>query len=123
MNAKYILIGQSPVPCDDPLEWAEWFETADRRVAATSCWLGLVWVSTVFLGLDHSFARARGEQDTPPLLFESMAFWGREGGWDCARCSTWQQAEAQHLAMVAETRRPRALLAWLVRQARATWRP
>lgn len=51
-----------------------------------------VKVSTVFLGLDHSWG------DGPPLLFETMEFGGPRDG-DCDRCSTWDEAEAQHAAM------------------------
>lgn len=67
MNYRYILVGQTPVPCEDLLEWGHWFETAERRVALT--FVGDYEISTVFLGLDHSFLN-RGE----PLLFETMIF-------------------------------------------------
>lgn len=51
--------------------------------------VGKVWVSTVFLGLDHSF----GQGD--PILFETMVF--RDGhGEECERYCTWQEAEAGH---------------------------
>lgn len=66
MNGQYILIGQTPVACPDLLEWARWFEDADRRVFETH--VGPYWVSTVFLGLDHSFGHG------PPVLFETMIF-------------------------------------------------
>ena len=46
-------------------------------------------VSTVFLGLDHSFGGG------PPLLFETMIFDGGEEE-HCVRYSTWQQAEEGH---------------------------
>jgi len=115
MSGHYTLVGQTPVPCSDVIEWAQWFETADRRVARTSCWFGLVLVSTVFLGLDHNFARDFGDLDAPPLLFESMTFWRREGGYETERCSTWPEAEAQHAAMVHQVRSLRSLCAWLWR--------
>lgn len=67
MPDKYILIGQTPVPCDDLLEWARWMEGADSRVFETT--VGEYWVSTVFLGLDHNWLR-----DGEPLLFETMIF-------------------------------------------------
>jgi hypothetical protein len=54
----------------DFLEWAEWFETADRIVARDE--IGDQTVSTVFLGLDHAFCGG------PPVLFETMVFRGRE---------------------------------------------
>jgi len=61
-----------PKAVDDPLEWARWFEKADRRVALTE--LAHCRVSTVFLGVDHSW-RAYG----PPVLWETMAF--ASGDW------------------------------------------
>jgi len=88
MSDHYLLIGQTPVPVEpcDPytpegiaglIQWGREFETTDRRVAFTKV-LGLCYVSTVFLGLDHSFARMMGG-DGPPILFESMAFWAGDG--------------------------------------------
>jgi hypothetical protein len=72
MNDHYILnISGDPVPEPDVMKWALWFEehNNDRRIARTELPDGVV-VSTVFLGLDHSFGR--GE----PLLFETMIFGG-----------------------------------------------
>ena len=57
--------------------------------------------STVFLGLDHRFI-----DDGPPLLFETMIF-GGDGDKDQWRCSTWEQAEAQHRRAVELVRRRR----------------
>lgn len=108
----YILVGQTPVPCD-LMEWAQWMETEDRHVARTRI-LDLVEVSTVFLGLDHSFYSG------PPVLFESMAFWLGEGGYEQDRCSTWDQAEAMHWHMVAEVQKPSAVWAYLKRRLQST---
>lgn len=97
----YVLRGREPVPCEDFVEWGRWFETADRHVARTD--IGGVFVSTVFLGLDHNWAG--GE----PILFETMTFFDdREiEGWHelhVRRCSTWLEAETQHELTVAEVR-------------------
>jgi hypothetical protein len=54
----------------DFLEWARWFETADRQLARDE--VGDQVVSTVFLGLDHAF------DGGPPVLWETMVFRGRE---------------------------------------------
>lgn len=50
---QYTLNGHEPVPADDLLAWATWFEgsVGERRVAETT--VGDARVSTVFLGLDH----------------------------------------------------------------------
>ena len=94
MNDKFILEGHKVVPCDDLLTWGEWLGTADRRVARTEISASL-FVSTVFIGLDHSFGNG------PPLLFETMVFRNGSGGEE-DRCSTWEQAEQQHAKMVEQ---------------------
>lgn len=81
-----------PVPCPDHLQWAEFMETADRHVADDT--VGPLRVSTVFLGLDHSFG------GDPPILFETMIF-GADEASDmhetyCKRYATWAEAEAGH---------------------------
>ena len=73
-------------------DWANGY-AKDKRVALTE--VGGYHVSTVFLGLDHSF------DNGPPLLFETMVFLGGGGsGLACDRYSTWAEAEAGHAAMV-----------------------
>ncbi|WP_051768206.1 hypothetical protein [Sphingobium sp. DC-2] len=94
MTIYYKLVDRVPVECD-MLEWAAFFETADRRVAQDTLANGIT-VSTVFLGIDH---RILG--DGPPLLFETMVWSGGIGSpaWvslDMRRCSTWDEAVAQH---------------------------
>ena len=66
---RYILDGKVPVPCEDLLTWAHWIETDANRIVKQE-YVGPVWVSTVFLGLDHNFLRPNG----PPMLFETMLF-------------------------------------------------
>lgn len=92
-NGRYVLNAQhEAIPCADLIEWAEWMEVNDRRVARTE--IGPLVVSTVFLGLDHSFGGA------PPLLFETMIF-GEDPGHSnvdsyCDRYSTWDKAVEGH---------------------------
>lgn len=64
----YYILNESgePIPCSDITEWAKWLATADRTIAKTVIDGRLV--STVFLGLDHSFSGG------PPILFETMVF-------------------------------------------------
>lgn len=97
MSGQYILRDGEPVPVDDVIEWGRWFEGADeeRRIGATD--VGDVHVSTVFLGLDHSFGHG------PPLLFETMVFGGEHDEWQ-DRYSTRTQAEAGHEAVVSALR-------------------
>jgi hypothetical protein len=92
MTDKYILQGTTPVLEPDLMNWARWFETADRHVAET--WVTPdVRVSTVFLGLDHQWSNG------PPLLFETMCFHAGDGR-EQWRCSTWEQAEVLHQRIV-----------------------
>jgi hypothetical protein len=91
VSKRYILDGKRAVECHDLMTWAKWIETGDRRVADET--IDGVRVSTVFLSLDHSFGEG------PPMLFETMVFGGpldQEQG----RCTTWDEAEAMHAAMV-----------------------
>ena len=85
---NYILEGHEPVKVADILTWGRWFETADRHVAKTTI-SDEIKVSTVFLGMDHSFGHG------PPLLFETMIFGGEHDQY-CDRYETWEQAEAGH---------------------------
>jgi hypothetical protein len=95
-SANYILIGKLAVPEPDLMKWATWYETANRHVANTQ--IGGIWVSTVFLGVDHNFGAGL------PILFETMVFRGGSGN-ECVRCESWDEAEKQHADMVELVRR------------------
>ena len=99
MSDKYILDGKVAVPCEDLMTWGKWFENAKRTVAKdeienpNDLTDKSTMISTIFLGLDHSFGG--GE----PLLFETMVFGGVLDG-EQERCTTWEQAEQMHADMV-----------------------
>lgn len=64
MSEYYILNANGdPEPCD-MMTWAIWMERGNRRIARSE--KDGVVVSTVFLGLDHSFGGA------VPILYETM---------------------------------------------------
>lgn len=86
MTDKWILEDKQARPAE-LLEWARWFETANRTVEKTRH--GDVEVSTVFLGLDHSFGGG------PPLIFETMIFGGPNDQYT-DRCTTWDEAVEMH---------------------------
>ncbi len=91
----YILNGHEPVPATDIVEWARWFETADRIVRVTELPVQGGRLSTVFLGSDHGFGTGR------PILFET-ALINAAGEFDIlSRYSTWAEAEAGHEKFVA----------------------
>lgn len=62
----YILDHHDAVLEPDHGKWANWMIESDRVVARTAN--GVVFVSTVFLGIDHNYFGGR------PLLFETMSF-------------------------------------------------
>jgi hypothetical protein len=66
----------NPIPERDMVRWAVWFASAERRIALTEFAWGAV--STVFLGLDHSFNLdpMRSPLDYHPVLWETMVFGG-----------------------------------------------
>jgi hypothetical protein len=77
-------------------EWLRGFgDDETKRVAADD--IGDVTVSTVWLGLDHSFG------DGPPLIFETMVFGGDYDEW-CERYATEAAAVTGHARIVAALR-------------------
>lgn len=91
MSEHYILDGHKAVPVD-LMVWANWLEQCKERHVADEK-IGDVRISTVFLGLDHSWG------DGPPLIFETMVFGGPLDQ-EQDRYTTWEQAEAGHKLMV-----------------------
>lgn len=92
-SIQYILNGHTPVKANSLVEWAESMEKTDRTVKRTT--VGESRVSTVFLGLDHSF-----EEGATPVLFETMVFGGPDDQYQ-ERYTTWDEAEAGHDRIVA----------------------
>ena len=90
----YILIGREAVPAN-LMTWARWFEAiGDARIIEQE-YVGTTKISTVFLGLDHSW------NGNPPLIFETLVFGGPLDD-KMDRCTTYDQAEAMHATMVAQ---------------------
>ena len=88
MNKHYIEDENHNLKKVSLLEWAKWFNNADRRVAFDQ--LLDCQISTVFLGFDHNYDPA-GES----LLYETMIF-GGEHSQEMWRYSTREQALAGH---------------------------
>jgi hypothetical protein len=93
MNHYLLDANGDPVFVPDVIEWARGFSADQQRVAKTT--VGVVDVSTVFLGTDHNFAGSG-----PPVLFETMIFGGEhdQAQW---RYTTRAEAEAEHARIVA----------------------
>lgn len=98
MNRYYILDPQHNVIQTDMKTCAIWLEDFSNRYVGWDQLNGLD-ISTVFLGLDHSF------DNGPPLIFETMIFkHGEPNDLYCERCSTWVEAKAQHTIAIAKVK-------------------
>lgn len=86
----YVMRKRKVYPVNDLHTWAEQFEFANRTVRRS--FIGEFFISTVFLGMDHSFFGG------PPQLFETMIFKTKKPGDDLyqTRCTTWRQALKMH---------------------------
>src|SRR5262245_16629484 len=90
---NYVLVGQTPVHEPDLFKYLEWRGAIDDDgMIVRKDQIGATEVSTVFLGLDHSFGRGNRRQ-----LFET-AFFINGNVTIYARCATWAEAEQQHAA-------------------------
>ena len=98
---KYILdSNQDPVAEDDLIVWAKWMERANKERIVQKAELGNSIVSTVFLGLDHSF----GDDSGIPILYETMVFGGALADEE-QRYSTKEQALEGHRQMCNRVRK------------------
>ena len=97
--------GEQPVRCDDIAEWADWYRDFNhRRVAKTYLSNGEIFVSTVFLGVDHG---GLASEDSGPVLWETMVFRMKEEdiheALECDRCNgNREQAQAMHASMCSQ---------------------
>lgn len=98
---KYEYYSRKGEGYDDVLDWAKHAEDRKNKVVKQqTTWLGY-WVSTVWLGLDHSYS-----EDAPPLIFETMVFRGSYSGLDMDRYTTEKQAKDGHIKMVKKWSNP-----------------
>jgi hypothetical protein len=98
----WTLDGHTPVPTDDIMEWGRLFDETPGGRAVGKDTIGDVFVSTVFLGMDHGYGEG------PPILFETMVFRGEMDQYQW-RYATWAEAEAGHARVVAAVRENRVL--------------
>jgi hypothetical protein len=91
--------GECPVHCDNIEQWMDWYlGTVLRRVDKS--FLGAIFISTIFLGIDHSFG-----DNQSPVLWETMVFRMEDNEiaetLECERCNgNREQALAMHAGMV-----------------------
>lgn len=101
---KYILKDRIPHPVEDAVEWGTWIEKAHvtKEMVVKQETVNGIWVSTVFLGIDHGMSWMPGSK---PLLFETMVFKSRGGEpihEYIRRYATWIGAEHGHQKTVDE---------------------
>ncbi len=96
-NDYYILVNKKSVL----VGWDKYLEWLNKDPRATKLWntsVGEGRVSTIFLGMDHSYAF---EEPTVPILFETMVFdTGTELDEAQERYSTYDEAYAGHNLMI-----------------------
>lgn len=105
MSARYYTLDSNGTPqlVRNAMQWAAWMQSANRSVARTQI-SEEVFVSTVFLGLDHNHFGSG-----PPILWETMVFGGPMHE-EMNRCSgSREQAEAMHNDMVERVQAIHAL--------------
>ena len=80
----------------DIMEWSKDLEKKEYKIVKQEILPNGKWVSTVWLGLDHSY------RNGPPLIFETMVFpkEGDYGDLDMDRYSTEEEAIKGHKKMV-----------------------
>jgi hypothetical protein len=80
-------------------EYSATWTPENKRVLLTHVPEKGIWVSTVWLGLDHSFG------DGPPLIFETMVY-DEEGkfGWHQERYPTEEEARDGHWSAVEDVK-------------------
>jgi hypothetical protein len=97
--------GKTTVHVDNALEWAQWRldHRAELRIGGDVI-AGSYFVSTVFVGIDQNMAAFFGGSGEP-VLFETMVITTLDNGERAIiyqkRCSTWIQAERQHVDALA----------------------
>lgn len=111
-HLKWIIENDIPVPMgedeDDILKWARWMQDHREEYRIGDEVLmgpeGEIFVSTVFLGVDHGFL---SYGDRPPVLWETMVFGGPEEedeGRLMERYTTAEDAAEGHKRMVEHVR-------------------
>ena len=91
MSPRYYGIDGQPI---SEQAWARMHDSQQRIVGSTTVAFNPeVWVSTVWLGLDHGYG------DGPPIIFETMVFGGEDDQFQ-DRYYTLEAAKRGHLAVV-----------------------
>lgn len=85
------------IPCEDSDKWEAFIKTKKKIIAQEL--IDNLFVSTVFLGLDHSYGLYE------KILFETMVFDENRESISCVRYSTYQEAEEGHKRAVEKIKK------------------
>lgn len=85
----------NPERCEDIIKWGMWIAERNNKVVQQDH-VDDIFVSTVFLGLDHNWL-----DNGPPILFETMVFNKDRNELHCARYCTKTEAIEGHMAVMA----------------------
>src|SRR5262245_15360899 len=80
-------------PDGNPILFSEWAEQRQQNRHVGSDEVDGVWVSTVYLGMDHGFFY--GQAGYKPIIYETMVFGGEHDQYQ-ERYSTYEQARKGH---------------------------
>jgi hypothetical protein len=98
---KYYILVNGKIKHATLMEWAKWFEDIENRLVDRTEISKDVYVSTIFLGIDHSFKIFDPvlDQEHRPILFETMVMGGKyaDRGW---RYSSHGEAKRGHWTIV-----------------------
>jgi len=92
----------NPVRCDDIVAWGHWYQNTRNRIVAQDFDEQGEGISTVFLGMDHSFT-----EKGPPILWETLVFGGPLDG-EMERYSSLADALMGHAVMRVRVREAEA---------------
>jgi len=90
--SHYILVNKR-IKSVSLMVWAKWFSRGEKDRIVKQENVGVYWISTVFMGIDHSFGIGTRK------MFETMIFnqaKNGESGEIFGRCGTYRQAETMH---------------------------
>lgn len=107
MKPEYYILMNGQIKNVAFMEWAKWFETANRTIALTNIKtsIGEFCVSTVFLGVDHNYNYYNYYSNNgDPILLETAVFNG-EHTLEIDRYSTVDEALLGHERLVGAVQR------------------
>lgn len=110
MDDNPLYYDRDGVPLPSVQAWAELnrdraYKRVARTMVASAANLAVAYdVSTVWLGVDHSFG-----DEGPPLIFETMVFGDDVKDLDGNRYATWNEAVAGHANWRSQ---PRSMTRW-----------